>query len=97
MGGQLPLSSYAPCGRVCNVGAVYALAMPVRSDTKGDWPVRRLLKNGSVAVVHHLVAVVLECLAKVIQFGPSLVTGRTGHTVLACERGDGTEVKRGRR
>src|SRR5215472_5146204 len=85
MGGQLAFGGRAG-SRVRDVSVVHALAMPVRSDTEGDWPIRWVLVDGSVALISHLVAVVLELLPKRAELRPGLVARRTGHAVLACER-----------
>src|ERR1017187_5992779 len=68
-----------------NLGAVFVLAVPSWGDAESHRPVCRLLVDGSVSVIHHLVAVIFERLTKRTQHGPSLVAGRTGHTVLSSK------------
>src|SRR3984893_10491072 len=63
----------------------FADPMPDRKDTEGDWPVRWILPDRSIALVHELVAVVFELLAEVIQHGPTFMTGRTTQAVLSGE------------
>ena len=55
----------------------------------------RILPDRGVPVVHELVAVVFEFLAKVIQHGPGLMTGRTAQTVLAGEGRKGIRLLAG--
>src|SRR4051812_17557160 len=57
--------------------ATCAFIMPMRRDTHGDWPVRRVLINGGVAIVHQLVAVIAKVLPETIQLRPCFVTSRT--------------------
>ena len=61
---------------------VGADAMPERNDAEGDRPVPGILPNGSIAVVHELVAVVLEFLAEEIEHGPTFMTGGATQAVL---------------
>src|ERR1700676_2326613 len=56
--------------------------MPDRKDTERYRPVSGILPDRSIALVHELVAVVFEFLAKVIQHGPTFMTGRTAEAVL---------------
>src|SRR6266446_8194903 len=77
---------------IADVRAVHTLAMPLRCHAKGHRPIRRLLEDGSVAIIPHLVAVVLERLTKVVQLGPGFVTGRTRHAVLPCKSRDGMNL-----
>src|SRR3984893_10534740 len=81
-------------GGVEKVGSVDALAVRVWSDAARDGPVGRLLKNRGIAVVHHLIAVVFEVLAKVVELGPRLMTCGTGHAVFARKSRNGAHVHR---
>ena len=60
--------------RFVNRDSVRTLTMPVRSDSQRDGPVGRILPYRRIAVVHQLVAVVLESLAKDIELRPRFVT-----------------------
>src|SRR5579872_3578642 len=77
-----------------------AHAVPDRNDTERDRPVSRILPDGGIAVIHQLVAVVFELLAKVIEHRPGFVTGGTAETVFTgeCRQGvgplPGTENKK---
>src|ERR1700720_2073665 len=93
---ELPLSSQSG-GGIGDVCSVDAFAMPVWSDAERDGPVRRLLKDRGIAVVHHLIAVVLKVLAKVVELGPRFMTSGTGHAVLARKSRNGAHVERWRR
>src|SRR5258708_6939704 len=95
MGGDFPFRGQRP-GSSVDQRAVLAFAVPKRGHAEGHRPVCRLLENGGVAVVPHLVAVVLEGLAEGAQFGPRFMAGRTGHAVLPSEsrqRGSGTTIR----
>src|SRR5258708_13356583 len=70
---------------IIHLRAVLAFAVPKRGHAEGHRPVRRLLKNGGVAIVPHLVAVVLEGLPEGAELRPSLLTGRARHPVLPRE------------
>ena len=59
-----------------------------RGDADTDGEITQILPDGSITVVHQLVAVVFEHLAEVIEFGPSFVTGGATKSVLACEGGN---------
>src|ERR1700747_2921973 len=91
MGGQLALGGVAGY-RVSDLCVVYTLAMPVRSDTERDRPIGGVLVDGSIFLISHLVAVVLELLPKRAEFRPGFVARGAGHTVLAGERRDGVHV-----
>ena len=65
--------------------AVRALAVPLRKKAECYWKVLRPLKNRGVPLVSQLEAVIPKDLAEVIQFGPCLVTCRTGKSVLTSE------------
>src|SRR5258707_6844587 len=54
----------ANAARVVDSYAIYALTMPGWRDAEGHRPIRSLLKDRSVPIVHHLVAVVFELLAE---------------------------------
>ena len=80
------------CGRQAGLAAggiggyfVDALAAPERRHAQRDRPVPRVLPDGSVFVVHQLVAVVFEFLAEVIEHGPGFVAGGTTKPILARE------------
>src|SRR6266446_1175003 len=75
-----------------DVRTVRTHTMPLRRHAKRHRPISRLLKDGSVAIIPHLVAVVLERLAKVVQLGPGFVTRRTWHAVLPRESRDGVNL-----
>src|SRR5882762_4739861 len=68
--GREPSLNGSPRSLIGYIGAIHTLAMPLRRHAKRHRPISRLLKDGSVAIVPHLVAVVLERLAKVVQLGP---------------------------
>src|SRR6266403_1866174 len=93
MCGELALCGESGRG-IGDVSAVDAFAVPIGSDTKGDRPVRRLLKNGSVAVVHHLVAVIFEGLPKIVELGPRFMTSRAAHAVFTSKGRDGADMQR---
>src|ERR1700682_1874597 len=76
-------------GWIVDSGAILALAVPGRRDAEGYGPVRRLLEDGSVALIPHLIAVVLERLAERTKFRPRFVTRRARHPILSCERWKG--------
>src|SRR5580698_6231123 len=59
--------------------------MPDWRYAEGYRPVPGVLPDGSIAVIHELVAVVFELLAEVIQHRPGLMAGRTAQTVFAGE------------
>ena len=58
-----------------------ALAAPERGNTQSDRPVRSVLPDRGIPIVHELVAIVFEVLAEVIQHGPGFMTGRTPQSV----------------
>src|ERR1700687_771175 len=66
--------------------AIGAFTMPDGRDAEGKRPIRSILEDGSVALIHHLVAVVFEVLAKWTELGPGFMTGGARHAVLASER-----------
>src|SRR6516225_1727708 len=72
--------------RVRDVRVVHAFAMPVRSNTEGDRPIRGVLVDGGIAFISHLISVVLELLPKRAEPRPNFVARGAGHAVLACER-----------
>ena len=82
---HLPLSGRCAVNR----DAVGAHPMPLRRYAKRNRPIRRVLVNGGVAIVHQLVAVVLEHLAKGAQPGPRVMAGRARHVILSGIRWDG--------
>src|ERR1700758_1297426 len=63
-------------GRRVDRDFVAALSMPIRRNTKGGRPEGVILPDGSVPVVHELIAVVLESPAEIVQHRPGDVTGR---------------------
>src|SRR5882762_5217801 len=65
------------------------LAVPVGGDAEADRPVCRLVENRGVLVVPELVAVVFEDLAEIVEFGPSLMAGGAGKSILTCEGRNG--------
>src|ERR1700691_1621101 len=58
-----------------DLDAVGANAMPDRSDAERDWPVSRILPDWGIAIVHQVVAVIFDFLAKVIEHGPAFMVG----------------------
>src|ERR1700676_5007889 len=72
-------------GGIIHLRAVLAFAVPEGCHAERYRPVCRLLENGGVAIVPHLVAVVLEGLPEGAELRPSLVTGRARHPVLPRE------------
>src|SRR6267143_5356259 len=70
---------------IIHLRAVLAFAVPKRGHAEGHRPVCRLLENGGVTVIPHLVAVVVEGLSEGTKFRPSLVAGRARHPVLPRE------------
>src|SRR5215469_7992717 len=68
--------------RAVNANAIGAFAMPVRGDTEGYRPIGRVLVDGSIFLISHLIAVVLELLPKWAEFRPSFVTRGARHAVL---------------
>src|ERR1700719_2680439 len=63
--------------------------MPVRRDAERHRPVRRLLENGGIAIVPHLVSVVFKLLPKRAQLRPRLMARGTWHAIFSCECGKG--------
>ena len=57
--------------------------MPYRNRAERNRNVRGLLIDGGVAARHQLVAIVLECLTKIVELGPGLVTIGTTQVVLS--------------
>src|SRR4030088_3513887 len=84
MGGDFSLCGQGP-GSSVDQRAVLAFAVPKRGHAKCHRPISRLLENGGVPIVPHLIAVVLERLPEGAEFRPSLVTGRARHPVLPRE------------
>src|SRR5579863_1143143 len=64
-----------------------AHAVPDRCDTEGHRPVAGILPDRSIAIIHQLVAVVFELLAKVVEHGPRLMASRTAQAIFAREGG----------
>src|SRR5205823_14677428 len=64
---------------------VGAFAVPEWRHAEGDWPIRRILPYRRIAVVHQLIAVILELLSKVIQHRPGLVARRTSQPIFSGE------------
>ncbi len=79
--GDLLLPGWALIG--CD--PVHALAAPEGRKAECDGPVPIVLPDGSVAIVHELIAVVFELLAEVIQHRPTFMTGRTAQAILPGE------------
>src|SRR5580704_2976055 len=73
--------------RTIHLRFVRALTMPNRRYAESHRPVSRLLENGGVSLVSHLIAVVFELLAERTQHWPSFVTRGAGHTVLPGKSG----------
>src|SRR5882762_742679 len=71
------------------------LAVPVGGDAEADRPVCRLVENRGVLVVPELVAVVFEDLAEIVEFGPSLMAGGAGKSILTCEGRNGLRARTG--
>src|SRR5579864_2629409 len=67
-------------------------AVPDWRNTERYWPVPRILPDRGIPVVHELVAVVLELLAKIVQHRPGLMTGRAAQTVLPGKRWKGVRA-----
>src|SRR5207248_11785356 len=65
-----------------------ALLVPWRCDPHRDWPVAWVLPDRGVFFISQLIAPVPERDPEVIQFWPSLMTGRAGQAVLPRKRGD---------
>src|ERR1700687_3878292 len=84
MSGDLGFVS-AGAVRAIDLGLVDALAVPLRRDAEGHRPIGRLLKDGSVSVVSHLVSVVFELLSEGAEFRPRFMARRARHSVLSCE------------
>jgi len=72
-----------------NLDLADAYAMPDRRDAEHHRPVPRILPDRGIAIVHELIAVVLELLAEVVQHRPRLVAGRAAQAVLAGESRQG--------
>src|SRR5580692_13050993 len=75
--------------RSIHLHLVGAFTMPDRRDTERNGPVSRLLKDGGIAIVSHLVSVVFELLPKRAQLRPRLMARGTWHAVFSCECGKG--------
>src|SRR5713101_7475498 len=80
MGGELYFTCARP-RRSINLCLVAAFPVPVGNDAKCSWPIRGVLPDWRIPVVHQLIAVVFELLSKVIQHGPSFMTGGTAQAV----------------
>src|SRR5690348_7012421 len=57
--------------------------MPVRRAAKRDRPIGGVLPDRSIAIIHELVAVVLEAPAEVVQHRPGNMTSRATETVFS--------------
>src|SRR5260370_37123496 len=66
--------------------------MPDRDDAERNRPIAGVLPDRSIPVVHELVAVVFEFLAKIIQHRPGLMTGGAAEAVLPGERRKGVRI-----
>src|SRR5215472_1918856 len=77
--------------------AVCAFAMPVRGDAECYRLISRMLIDGSVALISHLVAVVLELLPIRTELRPGFMARRAGHAVLSRECRDSVHVAFGNR
>src|SRR5947209_19998449 len=64
---------------------IRTLTVAERCYSQGNGPIRRILPDRRVTVVHELVAVVFELLSKVIQHWPSFMARRTAQSVFSCE------------
>src|SRR5262249_7103648 len=64
------------------------LPVPLRGDADTDGEITQVLPDGSITVVHQLVAIVFEDLAEIIQLGPGFVTGGATKPVFAGEGGN---------
>ena len=68
----------------------------MRNNAEGDRPVRRILPDRSIPIIHQLIAVVLELLAKVVEHRPGFVAGGAAQTIFARESGKGVRVADGK-
>ena len=59
--------------------------MPVRRDAEGDRPVRRVLPDRRITIIHQLITVVFKFLTEVVEHRPSFMAGRTAQAVLPGE------------
>src|SRR5258708_14056948 len=62
-----------------------AHSVPDRQDAESNRPVPRVLPDRSIAIIHELVAVILELLSKVIPHRPGLVPPWPAQSILSCE------------
>src|SRR5277367_3528472 len=70
--------------------------VPDGKDAEGDRPIARILPDRGIAVVHQLIAVILELLSKVVEHRPRLMASRAAQAVLPGECGDGFGRRRTR-
>ena len=75
---------------------VAAIAVPLRNNAEGDRPVRRILPDRSIPIVHQLVAVVLKLLAKVVEHRPSFVAGGAAQAIFPGKGREGMRVANGK-
>ena len=71
---------------------VGAFAVPLGRDAHGDRPVAVVLPDRSIPIIHQLVAVVLELLAKVVEHRPGFVAGGAAQAIFSREGGKGVRV-----
>src|ERR1700730_4981679 len=69
-------------GALVNRHFTRAYPVPDRSNAERDRPIPGILPNRSVTVVHELVPVIFEFLAKIVQHGPGFMTRRAAQSIL---------------
>src|SRR6202790_4121913 len=84
VGGDLLLASVGT-RRSIDRNLVCAFPMPLRRDPESYRPVRRILPDWGIPIVHQLITVVFEFLSEIVEHRPSLVTGRASQSIFSGE------------